>query len=614
METDTELGGEGSGETGGERSDTYSPLLARMLKIDPKAADVSLTALGRQAMGADTDEYKTARKEVDAARDAMLNSLQARKSGLDPSLLALAAGFLAPTRTGSFGESLSTALQGFSTAQQQQQQRASEMARMRYELARGTLAEQSAAAKLGLEVASKLTPQLTDLQKQVRAEGIDPTSPAGQARVKELTAQRTATPDMKEFAARYGMSITDPKFATSYQNFQRNKPLADIALRDNLDLTKPEDLLKAQNTLRAEKLRASKPELAKELEKFGGDILKEEDVRKAEQQLQRRSRREESPDIFKALETFGGSYDKPEDLQRAQNMVQATRMRTEKPDVAKALDSFGGSWNNPDDVKKAEAIVAQVMELDRKTKQAQLTRTNQEIAENVRSQNRVGMQNTAARVGVPLATTNKYAGMTPKEEMEARRADRAEAEKYITKNITPFITSIETDISQLQRALSINDQISTGVTYGIPVVGGVAKVLSGDRALINELDALSALAAKQNRIPGDSNVSNLDVKMMQLGTFSSDKEPSTNKVIIEFNLAQRQRDRDLNSFLTDYAAVNGTIDAEAMAQWRRYLNANPITSRDRTGKVIINKDRIPYQQFFVAPRVQVDAQGREVRQ
>ena len=201
--------------------------------------------------------------------------------------------------------------------------------------------------------------------------------------------------------------------------------------------------------------------------------------------------------------------------------------------------------------------------------------------------------------------------MTPKEASDARRKDQEGADKFIREKVSPFVGTVDKDITDLQRALALNSQISTGVTYGLPYVGGAAKVLSGDRAKINEFDALAALSAKQNRIPGDSNVSNLDVKMMQLGTFSSDKEPITNKTIIEYQLAQRERDRDYNSYVSTYAAVNGRIDPNMETQWRKYLNANPITSRDSKGRVQLNPNRMTYQEYFSMPRVQVDAQGRE---
>ena len=63
----------------------YSPLLAQMLRIDPeKIGSVSLSALGRQAMGADTEEYRKAKAEVDAARAAMTKALEDHKGRIDP--------------------------------------------------------------------------------------------------------------------------------------------------------------------------------------------------------------------------------------------------------------------------------------------------------------------------------------------------------------------------------------------------------------------------------------------------------------------------------------------------------------------------------------------------
>lgn len=528
-------------------SDTYSPLLAKMLRIDPeKVESVSLSALGRQALGADTEAYKNAKAEVDAARDAMVKALTDRRTGPDPSMLALAQGFLAPTRTGSFGESLGTATGAYSKAQQDEEARLRDVAKMRYELARAGLSDEEAAAKLGLSVVSKLTPQLTAYQKQVQSEGIDPRTPEGVNRIKELMAVDKATPEMKTFAARTGMSLTDPTFAAKFEAFEKNKPLNDIAVRLNLDLTNPIDLAKAQQALQAE--------------------------------------------VFKK----------------------------ESPEVAKALDSFGGNPLNPKDLARAQAIVSKNIRLEQESKETsieqgrtQTKRLKQEIDEHVRNQDTQAVAAKATEVGVPLSTTDRYAGLNKIETAAKRKADQEAADKYIREKVAPYVSGLDDDITNLKRALTLNSEISTGVSYGLPGVGGVAKVLSGDRAKINEFDSLSALAAKQNRIPGDSNVSNLDVKMMQLGTFSSDKEPITNKTIIQYQLAQRERDRDYNSYISNYAAINGHIGPEAQAQWRKYLDANPITSRDDKGKVILNPNRMTYQQYFTMPRVRVGADGQE---
>ena len=367
MADDTEVAESGRG--GG--SDTYSPLLARMLRIDPNAVDtVSLSALGRTALGADTEEYRQAKEEVDQARAAMVQALESRRSGVDPAMLALASGFLSPTRTGSFGESLGAAVKGYGEAQRQQSQDTAELAKMRYELARGTMQERAQEAKLGLDVASKLTPQLTDLQKQVRAEGIDPSSPEGRNRIKELQALKTATPEMREFAARVGIPITDPRFSEQFQREAKIKPLKDIALRENLDLNDPTQFARATDILRSDKLRAAKPEITKMLETFGGDILKAEDVARAERMLSTKSRREQQPEIAKMLDTFGGSFDKPEDVVRAERMLGTKGRREQQPEIAKMLDTFGGSFDRPEDVKKAEKMLADRESQERQQREA----------------------------------------------------------------------------------------------------------------------------------------------------------------------------------------------------------------------------------------------------
>ena len=534
-----------------EDTSGYSPLLAQMMKIDPeKIGSVSLSALGRQAMGSESESYKAAKAEVDAARETMKQALENRKGRVDPTFLALAQGFLAPTRTGSFGESLGTAAGAFGKAQDAEVDRNAQLAKMRYELSLKAVEEEKDAARLGLSVVSKLTPQMTAYQKQARSEGLDPLAPPGIARVKELLAIDKATPEMKAFAGQAGISLTDPQFATKFKMYEDTKGLRDIAARLNLNLNDPAQLIKAQQEAQREKYRA------------------------------------DNKLVSDALQTFGGDPLNPKDLARAQKIVD-TNVSLEQQ-------------------SKRTSIAAQV---------AQTTRTKQEIDDHVRNGNINAVVAKAMDVGIPIDPKTSYVGLNKIESAKKREHDLNESGKYIREKISPFTSGIEDDIRDLERALKLNSEISTGYSYGLGLgIGEMAKLSSGDRAKINEFDSLAALAAKQNRIPGDSNVSNLDVKMMQLGAFSSDKEPSTNKTIIEYKLAQRQRDMQFNKYMADYAAVNGAITPFAEAQWRRYLETNPITTRDEKGKVSINPNRMTYQQYFSMPRVRVDSQGRETTQ
>lgn len=533
-----------------EDTSGYSPLLAQMMKIDPeKIGSVSLSALGRQAMGSESESYKAAKAEVDAARETMKQALENRKGRVDPTYLALAQGFLAPTRTGSFGESLGTAVGAYGKAQEAEVDRNAQLAKMRYELSLKAVEEEKEAARLGLSVVSKLTPQMTAYQKQVQSEGIDPRAPPGIARIKELLAIDKATPEMKAFAGQSGVSLTDPQFAMKFKMFEDTKGLRDIATRLNLNLNDPAQLVKAQQEAQREKYRAEN--------KLVGD----------------------------ALQTFGGDPLNPKDLARAQKIVD-TNVSLEQQ-------------------SKRTSIQQQI---------AQTTRTKQEIDDHIRNGDINAVVAKAMDVGVPIDPKTSYRGLNKIETAEKRKNDLNESGRYIREKISPFTSGIEDDIRDLERALKLNSEISTGYSYGIGLgIGEIAKLSSGDRAKINEFDSLAALAAKQNRIPGDSNVSNLDVKMMQLGAFSSDKEPSTNKTIIEYKLAQRQRDMQFNKYMADYAAVNGAITPFAEAQWRRYLETNPITTRDDKGRVSINPNRMTYQQYFSMPRVRVDSQGREIQ-
>lgn len=75
-------------------------------------------------------------REYQEALQTMLDSLDARKNQMfDPQMLALAEGFLKPTRTGSFGESLGYAVSGARQAGEVEAKRARELAEARLGLA-----------------------------------------------------------------------------------------------------------------------------------------------------------------------------------------------------------------------------------------------------------------------------------------------------------------------------------------------------------------------------------------------------------------------------------------------------------------------------------------------
>lgn len=76
-----------------------------------------------------SDEYKLALEKIKSALDAR------EKRAFDPQLLAMAQGFLSPTKTGSFGESIGQAAGAVLPVMQQQEKEAMENAQLRLQLA-----------------------------------------------------------------------------------------------------------------------------------------------------------------------------------------------------------------------------------------------------------------------------------------------------------------------------------------------------------------------------------------------------------------------------------------------------------------------------------------------
>lgn len=77
-----------------------------------------------------------AEAQYQSALNQLMQQLDVRKNRpFDPSMLALAAGFLSPTQTGSFGESLGIAAKGFAGAEGQRQKEDLDLAQMRLQVA-----------------------------------------------------------------------------------------------------------------------------------------------------------------------------------------------------------------------------------------------------------------------------------------------------------------------------------------------------------------------------------------------------------------------------------------------------------------------------------------------
>jgi hypothetical protein len=91
----------------------------------------------------DPDDQQLISEIKDQYKD-LSESLKERRLPFDPKLMALAQGFLAPTQTGSFGESLGYAAKGYSEAALAEDKTARERAALRLQLAQGELSQRQA--------------------------------------------------------------------------------------------------------------------------------------------------------------------------------------------------------------------------------------------------------------------------------------------------------------------------------------------------------------------------------------------------------------------------------------------------------------------------------------
>jgi hypothetical protein len=99
--------------------------------------------------------------EIKDQYSELSEALKARRLPFDPKLMALAQGFLAPTQTGSFGESLGYAAKGYSEAATAEEKSAQERAALRLQLAQGELGQRQATrkAKMGQQILMRGFPQ-----------------------------------------------------------------------------------------------------------------------------------------------------------------------------------------------------------------------------------------------------------------------------------------------------------------------------------------------------------------------------------------------------------------------------------------------------------------------
>lgn len=112
--------------------------------------------------------------EITGAFSSLKGALDSRQQMFDPTLLAAAQGFLAPTKSGGFGESLGNVAAAVGPVQEQERRRGMEEAKMRLELAQSELGMRQQAT--GMQAARNLLKRMGGPQGAPAAPGA-PTAP-----------------------------------------------------------------------------------------------------------------------------------------------------------------------------------------------------------------------------------------------------------------------------------------------------------------------------------------------------------------------------------------------------------------------------------------------------
>lgn len=99
------------------------------------------TAKSPLSLYAETPEEQEPIQKYREAQQKLISALESRNQLFDPTLLAMAQGFLAPTKTGSFGEALGNVAAQVAPVQQAEEKRLQDIAKMKFELAQQEVAQ-----------------------------------------------------------------------------------------------------------------------------------------------------------------------------------------------------------------------------------------------------------------------------------------------------------------------------------------------------------------------------------------------------------------------------------------------------------------------------------------
>jgi hypothetical protein len=526
---------------------------------------------------------KSQKTNAEIMQDAQRVLLQRANEPMDAGAwFRVAAAFGKPTRTGSFGESLSNVNEvlGAEADKKLKAKRDLEEMQMKYKMQLGSQAADLSKAQLDAYVRTagiKEAPASPVRQLQMEAASL----PEGSAERQQIEARIARMTAPKAGAADAGTTAAMKRYAFGVVQQHRKDP----------NSVSPEELKDARIILGLEKIEGGKY--------ASGFNLKERAYRVLEQyRLDPNSVTEqEVSDARKIL----GLEDQKKDEKPAPLSSQG-KLYTDKHLARAAQEKFGSAAvpENEADRKAVEAQAAQYR-IDEKNARLQEKREGRPPPKPPKEKEPVldleDVPFIARQLGVP-SNTRPYEGVGDKTVQQLLVSNTKGAQKSLAKLEGLTSNTLATD-ADVKRFLALNKKNSTGpsyayrpgITLGTPY---------------QTMQSIASKLAPENRKEGTGSVSDFDAKQLIKMTLSIENGYETNKDVGAALLAYNQSLRDKAKFFSDYFQANRHLDG-ADAAWLSYMNANPIFDPRKPDRPVINTRRKTYKQFFYP--VEHKAQG-----
>jgi len=192
----------------------------------------------------------------------------------------------------------------------------------------------------------------------------------------------------------------------------------------------------------------------------------------------------------------------------------------------------------------------------------------------------------AISMGLPKMPIDPAAGLMPANRERLTLQMMKDAEKAAAE-ADAAATSAKDQNDKMGRFIRLNrENPRTGPLWGwTPSLNNAAQ----------EMDGISADAARDERQPGEGAVSDFDAKQFKLIVPSTSRTPEVNAKIIEARQAANNMVIQRAQYLRDYQTAYGHLHG-AESAWKQYANDNPIYSREKEGE--LNPNRVDYRTYF----------------